>query len=205
MRHTPIVQTRPGVDVATLQRNRSSRSESLRSTRARRGGHLPHGAWRGRVRHRPDPGGGAGGGGHAKSAPVVLLVDDEQAIRTICRVNLESDGLAVVEATDGTGALEQVRQEHPSLVLLDVMMPGVDGWKVAEELAEDERTREIPVVFLSARAAPEDRLRAQALGAVGYVVKPFDPLELAGIVRDVLERIARGEREQLNRDLSLTE
>lgn len=132
----------------------------------------------------------------------MLLVDDERSIRTICSVNLESDGLAVREAKDGADALEQVRRERPSLVLLDVMMPGVDGWSVAEELAEDPGTRDIPVVFLSARAAPEDRLRAQELGAVGYVVKPFDPLELAGIVRDVLGRVARGEREQLNRELS---
>jgi CheY-like chemotaxis protein len=86
--------------------------------------------------------------------------------------------------------------------LLDVMMPEVDGWSVAERLAADERTRSIPVVFLSARAAREDRLRAQELGAVGYVVKPFDPLELAGIVRDVLERIARGERDELNWELA---
>jgi DNA-binding response OmpR family regulator len=129
-------------------------------------------------------------------------VDDEQAIRTICRVNLEGDGLAVDEAVDGAEALEAVGRQHPSLVLLDVMMPGVDGWNVAEQLAADDATRGIPVVFLSARAALEDRLRAQELGAVGYVVKPFDPLELAGIVRSVLERLARGEREQLNRELS---
>ena len=132
----------------------------------------------------------------------MLLVDDERAIRTICRVNLEGDGLGVTEAADGAEALEEVRRARPSLVLLDVMMPGVDGWNVAEQLAADDETREIPVVFLSARVAPEDRLRAQELGAVGYVVKPFDPLELAGIVRDVLERVARGEREQLNRELS---
>jgi two-component system, OmpR family, response regulator ResD len=132
----------------------------------------------------------------------VLLVDDERAIRTICRVNLEGDGIAVVEAQDGAEALEQVRAEQPSLVLLDVMMPEVDGWKVASELAADEELREIPVVFLSARAADEDRQRAQQLGAVGYVVKPFDPLRLAGTVRDVLGRVARGEREQLNRELS---
>jgi len=158
--------------------------------------------WRSRIRHRPDPGGGSGGRRPEESTPLVLLVDDERAIRTICRVNLEGDGLAVTEAADGAEALETVRRAHPSLVLLDVMMPGVDGWRVAEELAEDDETREIPVIFLSARAAHEDRLRAQELGAVGYVVKPFDPLELAGIVRDVLERVARGEREQLNRELS---
>lgn len=108
----------------------------------------------------------------------------------------------MTEAKDGAEALEEVRRERPSLVLLDVMMPSVDGWTVAEELASDDETREIPVVFLSARAAQEDRLRAQELGAVGYVVKPFDPVELAGKVREVLERVARGEREQLNRELS---
>lgn len=132
----------------------------------------------------------------------MLLVDDEPSIRTICRVNLEGDGFPVLEAKDGAEALVEVRRQRPSLVLLDVMMPGVDGWNVAEQLAADPQTRDIPVVFLSARAASEDRLRAQELGAVGYVVKPFDPLELAGTIRDVLERVARGEREQLNRDLS---
>ena len=131
----------------------------------------------------------------------MLLVDDERAIRTICRVNLEGDGFAVLEANSGAEALEEVRRDHPSLVLLDVMMPGVDGWSVAEQLAADPETQDIPVVFLSARATPDDRLHAQALGAVGYLVKPFDPLELAGVVRDVLERVAAGQREQLNRDL----
>jgi CheY-like chemotaxis protein len=184
-----------------VQRTKSRRSEALRASRAHRPAHLAGGTWRSRVRHRPDPGGGAGGGRQPESAPLVLLVDDERAIRAICRVNLEGDGLAVVEAADGTEALEQVRSAQPSLVLLDVMMPGIDGWKVAAQLAADDDSRDIPVVFLSARAAAEDRLRAQELGAVGYVVKPFDPLELAGTVREVLERIARGEREQLNSDL----
>jgi CheY-like chemotaxis protein len=120
----------------------------------------------------------------------------------ICRVNLQGDGLAVQEAEDGEDALDKVRRQRPSLVLLDVMMPGVDGWGVAEQLTRDEETRDIPVVFLSARAADEDRLRAQKLGAVGYVVKPFDPLQLAGTVRGVLDRVARGERVELNRELS---
>jgi CheY-like chemotaxis protein len=186
--------------VTAVQRTRSNRSEALRAARARRHEHQPQGVWRSRVRHRPEPGGG--GAGAAKSTPLVLLVDDEEAIRTICRVNLEGDGLAVVEAKDGAEALEEIRSQHPSLVLLDVMMPGIDGWRVAERLAADEQTQGIPVVFLSARASQEDRLRAQELGAVGYVVKPFDPLELAGTLRDVLERIARGERDELNRELA---
>lgn len=134
--------------------------------------------------------------------PRVLLVDDENAIRTICRVNLESDGMEVVEAEDGVKALELVRSQQPTLVLLDVMMPNLDGWTAAEALLSDPQTRDVPVVFVSARAAPEDRLRAQELGAVGYVVKPFDPVELSGTVRDVLDRIRRGEREQLNRELA---
>jgi DNA-binding response OmpR family regulator len=179
-----------------------SGSEALRASRAHRPAHLVHGTWRSRIRHRPDPGGGSGGGRSEESAPLVLLVDDERSIRTICRVNLEGDGLAVSEAQDGTEALEEVKRERPSLVLLDVMMPGIDGWSVAEQLSADSDTAEIPVVFLSARASREDHLRAQELGAVGYVVKPFDPLELAGVVREVLERVARGERDQLNRELS---
>jgi two-component system phosphate regulon response regulator PhoB len=158
------------------------------------------GTWRSRVHHGPETGGG--GGGRAKPSPLVLVVDDEQAIRAICRVNLEGDGFSVLEAKDGEEALATIRGQRPSLVLLDVMMPGVDGWSVAERLAEDDRTRDIPVVFLSARAADEDRLHAQELGAVGYVVKPFDPVELAAVVRDVLERVARGERDELNRELA---
>jgi CheY-like chemotaxis protein len=150
----------------------------------------------------PEPGGSSGRGRPLESPPLVLLVDDEPAIRTICHVNLEGDGFAVLEAKGGAEALDEVRRRRPSLVLLDVMMPGIDGWVVAEKLAADPETRDIPVVFLSARAAAEDRLHAQELGAVGYLVKPFDPLELAATVRDVLEGVARGEREQLNRDLS---
>jgi CheY-like chemotaxis protein len=187
--------------VTTVQRIRSTRSHPLPASRAHRPAHLAHGTWRSRVLHRPEPGGGVGGGSAPETPVPVLLVDDEPAIRTICRVNLEGDGFAVLEAKDGAEALEEVRRQRPSLVLLDVMMPGVDGWDVAETLASDVGMRDIPVVFLSARVAPEDRLRAQELGAVGYVVKPFDPLELAGTVRDVLERVARGEREQLNREL----
>jgi CheY-like chemotaxis protein len=188
--------------VQTVKRVSSRRLETLRASRAHRPAHLANGHWHSRIRHQPDPGGGAGGRARIEPAPRVLLVDDESAIRTICRVNLESDGLAVVEAADGREALERVREQQPELVLLDVMMPGVDGWEVAEELGATPATRDIPVVFLSARAAREDRARAQELGAVGYIVKPFDPLGLSGVVRDVIARIRRGEREQLNRELS---
>jgi CheY-like chemotaxis protein len=135
-------------------------------------------------------------------APRILLVDDESAIRTICRFNLESDGLQVAEAIDGRQALEAARNEQPELILLDVMMPELDGWQVAAELAQDPALQDIPIVFLSARAAREDKARARELGAVGYIVKPFDPVALGAAVREILERVRRGERDELNRDLS---
>ncbi len=185
----------------TVQR-KAIRSQAFRASPARRRPEpLARADWRRRIHHRPDPGGGAGSGKRTEAAPLVLIVDDESSIRTICRVNLETDGLAVAEAVDGRDALDAVRKEQPELVLLDVMMPEVDGWQVAAELGQDPATRDIPIVFLSARAAREDRARAQTLGAVGYIVKPFDPVALSVAVREVLERARRGEREQLNREL----
>jgi CheY-like chemotaxis protein len=188
----------------TTQRTRTGRAAAPgRRASARRRPTFAPGIWRSRARPRPDPGGGTGAGGAPPDSPArILLVDDERAIRTICRVNLEGDGMEVLEAADGSEVLELVRAQQPSLVLLDVMMPNVDGWTAAAALQGDPKTRDIPVVFLSARAAREDRLRAQQLGAVGYVVKPFDPVQLGGVVRSVLDRVHRGEREELNRELA---
>ena len=87
--------------------------------------------------------------------------------------------------------------EQPDVVLLDVMMPGLDGWRVAEELLEDDRTNGIPIIFLTARAEFRDRARGLDIGGVDYVTKPFNPLELAPLVRDLLARIERGERDEL--------
>ena len=87
----------------------------------------------------------------------VLVIDDEPPIRLLCRVNLEAEGMEVLEAADGPSGLDQARREHPDVVLLDVMMPGLDGWKVAEQLLADPRTSGIPIVFLSARADTADR------------------------------------------------
>jgi CheY-like chemotaxis protein len=128
-------------------------------------------------------------------------VDDESAIRLLCRVNLESAGIEVEEAEDGTAALRALESRPPDLVLLDVMMPNLDGWGVAERLAASGATREIPIVFLTARAGDEDRRRAFDLAAVGYVVKPFDPLELPDLVETTLERLARGERGQMRAEI----
>jgi two-component system, OmpR family, phosphate regulon response regulator PhoB len=127
----------------------------------------------------------------------VLVIDDEAPIRLLCRVNLEAEGMDVLEAADGPSGLEKARAEIPDVVLLDVMMPGLDGWRVAEELLDDERTEAIPIVFLTARAELRDRARGIDLGGVDYVTKPFNPVELAPLVRGLLDRVARGERDDL--------
>ena len=127
----------------------------------------------------------------------VLVIDDEAPIRLLCRVNLEAEGMAVIEAADGPTGLEQAREHTPDVVLLDVMMPGLDGWRVAEQLLEDERTNEIPIIFLTARAEFRDRARGLDIGGIDYVTKPFNPLELAPLVRELLARIERGERDEL--------
>jgi len=130
----------------------------------------------------------------------VLVIDDEPPIRLLCRVNLEAEGMEVLEAADGLDGVAVAREQEPDVILLDVMMPGLDGWRVAEELLDDERTRGIPIVFLTARAELRDRARGIDVGGIDYVTKPFNPIELASLVRDLLERVGRGEREELRRE-----
>ena len=127
----------------------------------------------------------------------ILVVDDEAPIRLLCRVNLEAEGMEVVEAPDGRIGLELARTEKPDAVLLDVMMPGPTGWVVAEELLRGEETRAIPIIFLTARADLRDRARGMDVGGVDYITKPFNPLELAALVRRVIAAVERGEREEL--------
>jgi DNA-binding response OmpR family regulator len=130
----------------------------------------------------------------------VLVIDDEAPIRLLCRVNLEAEGMQVLEASDGPSGLEEARREIPDVILLDVMMPALDGWRVAEQLLDDASTQDIPIIFLTARAEFRDRARGLDIGGVDYVTKPFNPLELAALVRDLLGRIERGERDDLRRE-----
>src|SRR5437762_5170034 len=130
----------------------------------------------------------------------VLVIDDEAPIRLLCRVNLEAEGMQVLEASDGPSGLEEARAQSPDVILLDVMMPALDGWRVAEQLNEDERTKNIPIIFLTARAEFRDRARGLDIGGVDYVTRPFNPLELAPLVDDLLARIERGERDDLRRE-----
>ena len=127
----------------------------------------------------------------------ILVVDDESAIRLLCRVNLDSAGFDTIEAGDGETALALARSERPDLILLDVMLPGLDGWGVAQKLAEMPETRGIPIVFLTARSAASDEVQAHAVGGVGYITKPFNPAELSQTVTATIQRVRRGERDQI--------
>jgi DNA-binding response OmpR family regulator len=126
-----------------------------------------------------------------------LVIDDEAPIRLLCRVNLAAEGVEVLEAADGATGLEIAKREKPDAILLDVMMPGLDGWNVAERLLSAEETRAIPIIFLTARADLRDRVRGMDAGGLDYVTKPFNPVELASLVREVVAAVGRGEREQL--------
>jgi DNA-binding response OmpR family regulator len=132
--------------------------------------------------------------------PRVLVIDDEAPIRLLCRVNLEAAEIEVSEAEDGKSGLEVARAERPDVILLDVMMPGMDGWQVFEQLLQDESTAKIPIVFLTARAELRDQARGLELGGIDYVTKPFNPLHLAPLIEDLLARVERGEEQELRRE-----
>ena len=120
--------------------------------------------------------------------PRILVVDDEPAIRLLCRVNLQADGFAVKEAADGASAMALAREWHPDLILLDVMMPGEDGFAVAERIRDDPELSDVRVLFLTARADIGDNERSRSTGAVGHVTKPFNPSSLGDEIRAALTR-----------------
>jgi two-component system alkaline phosphatase synthesis response regulator PhoP len=110
--------------------------------------------------------------------PTVLVVDDDPVIQKLLQVNFEMEGYDVVIAGDGEEGLALAREERPDLVLLDVMMPKMNGLDVAAALKDDEVTRAIPIIMLSAKAQSSDVQAGLDLGVDDYVTKPFDPLEL---------------------------
>lgn len=120
------------------------------------------------------------------SAARVLIVDDDPALRLLCAINLELEGLVVLEAADGLSALARARSEKPDIVVTDVSMPRLDGFGLAEALRRDRRTRRIPLVFLSGETNVTNEARAEKLGALAYLTKPVDPLMLASRIVEVL-------------------
>lgn len=118
----------------------------------------------------------------------ILVIDDEQDLIELVRYNLDKEGFDVVAATDGGSGLDIATRHKPDLVVLDLMMPGMDGLEVCRRMRNDERTRRIPVIMLTAKAAEADRIVGLELGADDYVTKPFSPRELVARVKAVLRR-----------------
>jgi DNA-binding response OmpR family regulator len=115
----------------------------------------------------------------------VLIVDDDAMLRLLYRYSLEASGLEVAEAGDGETALAMLQGDLPDVVLLDVGMPGISGFKVAERLAGDERTRSVPLIFVTADEDSESRSRGLGL-ARAYLTKPLDPATLAATIGSVV-------------------
>lgn len=116
----------------------------------------------------------------------ILVVDDEPHVIELVAFNMRRAGYSVVSADNGAAALLAVEQEHPDLVILDVMMPIMDGFQVLEHLKAKEETRNLPVVMLTAKAQDSDIFDGLSAGADVYLPKPFSPTELAQVVKSLL-------------------
>lgn len=116
----------------------------------------------------------------------ILAVDDESSIRKLVSVTLEGRGFEVETAVDGHDALEKMSVAPPDLVVLDIMMPKIDGWEVARRMRENEATKEIPIIFLSAAGQFESQLHGLETGSEDYLTKPFTPSELGDLVSATL-------------------
>lgn len=118
----------------------------------------------------------------------LLIADDEAGVRSLVRMTLDGSGWEILETTQGRETLEAIRRERPALVLLDVMMPEIDGTEVCRAIKNDPATRDTVVVMLTAKAQESDRDEGLEAGADDYITKPFSPLELLEKVEGVLER-----------------
>ncbi|HEY5533237.1 MAG TPA: response regulator [Candidatus Anoxymicrobiaceae bacterium] len=118
----------------------------------------------------------------------ILVVDDDPTMVKLINVNLKLNNYSVVEATSGEQALDVLGKEPLDLVVLDIMMPGVDGWEVLKRIRGDNETREMPVILVTAKTQDSDVIRGWELGADEYVIKPFNPLLLVEVIKMVLDR-----------------
>jgi two-component system phosphate regulon response regulator PhoB len=129
------------------------------------------------------------------TAPTILVVEDEEDIRDIVAFNLRQAGFRVLETGDGRGALHLARSRQPDLVVLDLLLPDLDGREVCRRLREDQATRHLPVLMLTALASEGDRVVGFELGADDYLTKPFSPRELVLRVRAILRRTRQAHSE----------
>lgn len=118
----------------------------------------------------------------------VLVVDDEPDVLLLCRLNLQQRGHELLEAADGSTALEIARDLHPDVIVLDLMLPGISGYDVLEALQRDTETTDIPVLVLTAKSLRADRERSHGLGASAFLTKPFLPNDLCEMVDSLVAR-----------------
>jgi DNA-binding response OmpR family regulator len=118
----------------------------------------------------------------------ILVVDDDPTMVKLINVNLKLNNYAVIEAISGEQALDIVSKETLDLVVLDIMMPGVDGWEVLKRIRNDPDTEELPVILVTAKTQDSDVIRGWEYGADEYVIKPFNPLLLVEVIKMVLDR-----------------
>jgi DNA-binding response OmpR family regulator len=129
----------------------------------------------------------------------ILVVDDEDTIREVVRRYLELEGFQVYEAADGFEALDAIKAHQPDLIVLDLMLPGIDGLSLTQHLRQD---REIPIIMLTAKGEASDRIRGLDLGADDYITKPFSPQEVVSRVKAVLRRVDSTTASQTQKALS---
>jgi len=122
------------------------------------------------------------------SEQCILVAEDHEPLLAGIRDVLETEGYTVLTATDGSEALQEMEQARPDLILIDIMMPVMDGYALYKTVRARPEWATIPVVFLTSKAEDEDRLKGKALGVEGYITKPFDPDTLLATVRTLLER-----------------
>lgn len=125
-------------------------------------------------------------------ADTILVVDDEQHIIDLAKIYLEIEGFKVTSCTDGLKALEQISSERPALIVLDLMLPGLDGWEVCRRV---RATSDVPIIMLTARSDDIDRIVGLELGADDYLTKPFNPRELVARVKAILRRSVKREKQ----------
>lgn len=124
----------------------------------------------------------------------ILVVDDDKQITRLVATYLEKAGFSVLTAYDGENALRMIRHERPDLVVLDLMLPGRDGWEITRTLRADERLTALPILMLTARVEDTDKILGLELGADDYLTKPFNPREVVARVRAILRRSGSGQK-----------
>ena len=122
------------------------------------------------------------------SAPTIMLVEDDEAIRELLRFVLQQNNFDIAEFVDAETAIKGLEKKHPSLILMDWMLPGMNGVQLTEKLKSSSFSRNIPIILLTARGEEEDKVRAFDCGADDYVTKPFSPRELIARIRAVIRR-----------------